>query len=127
MDIRQEITIRSIKVVDIGYITILYFLSGIILAKAFDHGLGKFEVEYENKKGFLRRTLELIGLIWAYGVVIYTVRNLVELIPSPVQGVAGFNHFLLKELKQASVFTFVFLGFQRHLQSKVSYYIDHWM
>jgi hypothetical protein len=126
-DISQEITLRLLKIIDIGYITTIYFFIGMILAKACDHGLGNFEEKYEEKKGLLRRTLELIGLIWSYCVITYIVRNLVELIPSPADGFSGFKHCLVKELKQADVFTFVFLGFQRHLQAKVLYYLDHFM
>jgi len=123
-NVQKEIIVRGVKIIDIGYITILYFFIGIYLAKAFDNYLGTFDKELEEKKGFWRRTLELIGLIWLYGIVIYIVKNLVEIIPYPLNGISGFNHLLMKELKNATLFIFIFLGFQKHFKDRIVYYIE---
>lgn len=119
----NELLMRGLKIVDIGYITIIYFFIGIFLAKTCDTILGDFDEKEEKKKSLLRKTTEVIGLIWIYGVVVYFVRNIVELIPSPVDGIGGFDHQLVKELKSATVFIFIFLGFQNHFRAKVVYYV----
>ena len=122
---KKEVLIRGLKMIDIGYITIIYFFVGIFLAKMCDNYLGKFDEKKEEKKTLLKKTLEIIGLLWFYGVVIYIVRNLVEVIPSPVNGIGGFDHLLVKELKNATVFTLIFLSFQNHFQEKIKYYVKN--
>jgi hypothetical protein len=118
-----ELAFRGIKIIDIGFVTALYFLLGIFSARAFDNFYGKYDAKKEDKKSMLRQTLEIIGMMWLYGVIIYMVRNLVELIPSPFDGLYSFKHSQLKELKNASVYTFVFLFFQLYFKDKlVAYY-----
>ena len=120
----KEIKLRSIKIIDIGYITIIYFVTAVVLAKLFGKSYGKFDEKKEDKKTFLLRTLELAGMMWIIGVVTYIVKNVVELIPFPLDGVYGFNHMLMKELKHGAVFTFVFLFFEDHFKSKLTYYYN---
>ena len=116
----SEVGFRSIKLLDIGYVTVIYFSVGMILAKLFDIIYGEFDEKREAKRPFFLRGLELLGMMWLSGIVIYFVRNLVELIPFPLEGVFGFKHLKLKELKGAAVFTFVFLYFQAHLRGKMN-------
>jgi len=42
--------IRSIKILDIGFITAIYLTFGIVLAKLCDRILGEFDEEKENQK-----------------------------------------------------------------------------
>lgn len=121
----KEAIIRSLKILDIGYITVIYFVIGITLAKLFDKLYGKFDKKQEESKSLLQQTLELIGMMWISGVVIYIVKNLVELIPSPVDGMYGFEHLRVKELKNATVFAFVFLFFQTYFKDKLQYYYNN--
>ena len=118
----KETIIRTLKVLDIGYITVIYFILGIGFAKLFDKLYGKFDKKQEDSKSFIQQTLELIGIMWISGVVIYIIKNLVELIPSPVNGIYGFEHQRVKELKNATVFIFVFLFFQTYFKDKLQYY-----
>ena len=118
-----ELALRTVKIIDIGYVTAIYFLIGIFTAKIFDSLYGKYDKEKEKKKSLLQHTLEIVGMMWLFGVIIYIVRNLVELIPSPFDGLFGFKHGLLGEMKNASVYTFIFLYFQSYFNDKiVGYY-----
>ena len=121
----KEFQIRNLKILDIGYITVIYFFLGITLAKLFDKLYGKFDPKKEASKSSLRQTFELIGMMWISGVVIYVVRNLVEFIPSPFDGIAGFNHLRVNELKNATVFAFIFLFFQSYFKDKLQYYYNN--
>jgi len=116
--------VRSLKILDIGYITVLYLIIGLCFAKLFDTMYGKFDKESESKKTTFRHILELSGIMWLSGVVVYIVRNLVELIPSPVDHIDGFEHLKVKELKNAAVFSFVFLYFQSYFKNKIQYFYD---
>ncbi len=127
---RDEVQMRSIKIVDIGYIAMLYFIFAIIFSAFFDKLLGEWKEDEESKKGMVRIALELLGIIWMYGVTVYFVRNLVELIPSPFSHIPlsnpklKFDHKKLKELSSATVFTLVLLGTSRHFRKKLDYFYD---
>ena len=122
MSIENEFLFRSIKIFDIGFVTVIYFLVGITLAKLFDSLYGTFDENKESKKSKLIQTIELMLMMWIYGVIIYFVRNIVEIIPSPLNGIGGFKHIKLKELKGAPVFVFIFLYFQSYFLAKLKYY-----
>ena len=125
INLQNEVLLRSVKILDIGFITLIYFILGILFAKIYDNLYGRFDDKKEKEKTFFVRTLELVGMIWACGVTIYIVKNIVELIPSPFNGFVGFDHLLMKELKNATVFTFIFLFSQVHLKNKISLYYNN--
>jgi len=118
----QDILMRSIKILDIGYITVIYVAFSMAASRAVDVTVGKFDEKAESKKTTTQITMELIASLWAYGVMIYVARNLAELIPFPLNGFHGFDHFRVKELKNATIFTFTFLMFCSYFKDKVLYY-----
>ena len=118
---KKELIIRGIKILDIGYITVIYVMFGIILAKICDKKLGNFDEKEADKKSIYKHVFELILLLWLIGVIIYIVRNLVPLIPFPLDGLYGFKHLKMKELTSATFFTISFMYFQVYYQNKIKY------
>lgn len=124
----DEFEMRSIKIIDVGYIAIIYFIFAILCSALFDRILGEWNEENDKKKSLGRLSLELIGLIWVIGVVTYIVRNVVELIPSPLSLIPlsnpkrKFEHKKLKELTSAAFFTLIFLGTSFHFKRKLEYF-----
>ena len=118
---KKELIIRSIKIVDIGYVTAIYIILGILLAKMCDNYLGKFDENKEEQKPIAQSILELILYLWFIGVVIYIIRNVVILIPFPLNGIYGFDHLKVKEAVSGATFSIAFLYFQQHYQSKIKY------
>ena len=121
MNYKKELIVRSIKILDIGYITVIYVMLGIILARLCDKKLGKFDEKKAKEKSIFQHVIELILLLWFIGVVIYIVRNLVPLIPFPLDGYYGFKHLKVKELTSATFFTISFMYFQVYYQNKIKY------
>ena len=121
MNYKKELIVRSIKILDIGYITVIYVMLGIILARLCDKKLGKFDEKKAKEKPIFQHLIELILLLWFIGVVIYIVRNLVPLIPFPLDGYYGFKHLKVKELTSATFFTISFMYFQVYYQNKIKY------
>jgi len=119
--IQKEIRIRSIKILDIGFITAIYLTLGIVLAKLCDRILGEFDEEKEDKKPLWLVLTELFFHLWFIGVVIYVVRNIVPLIPFPLHGVYGYDHFRVKELINAVIFFVMFMNFQTYYQKKIKH------
>jgi hypothetical protein len=115
---------RLVKIMDIGYITTIYVLLAIFLSTVFDEYLGTFSKEDAKKDGNFVFMLKTIAHFWVVGIIIYIIRNVVELIPSPFDGIAGFEHGRLKELTTAAAFVFVFLLYQKNLRNRLEYIYD---
>lgn len=118
---QHDILMRSIKILDIGYITAIYFLLAFFMSSYIDTKLGKFDKEKADKKSITLLIFECIFHIYLIGVLVYIVRNLMELLPFPLDGYQGFIHLKVKELTNATVFVFIFLIFQYHLREKLNY------
>jgi hypothetical protein len=121
----NDILMRSIKILDIGYITVLYVTLSLICAITIDKVMGKYDEKVETKKSLLQLTAEFILAIWLYGILIYVARNLIELVPFPLDNFHGFSHKKVKELSSAMVFTFTFVLFSSYLKSKLDFYYKY--
>lgn len=120
----HETILRSIKVIDIGFITIIYVFVSFFTSVEIDNKLGRFNPVKADKKSLFRIFLELCLHIYLIGVYIYIVRNLIELIPYPLQGYEGYQHQKLKELGGGVMFGYVFFLFQNHLKEKMIYFYN---
>ena len=116
---------RFVKILDIGYTTFIYFMMGLIIAGLIDILYGKYDAKVEKEKTLTRKTLDLIGMIWLNGVIIYFIRNVAQLIPSPFDGLYGFQHNRLKELDSAYVFDFVLIYNQPHLIKRMDILLEY--
>jgi hypothetical protein len=118
--VKSELGFRLTKIADIGYITILYAIAALFFAKVFDKMSKQLDTEDDLQKSSPRLFFEMILYLWAAGVLIYGVRNLMEFVPSPFDGVYGFEHLRLKELGNAGVFVFIFFYFEESLKKKMT-------
>jgi hypothetical protein len=113
----------AVKLLDIGLVTIYFFVLGLAAAKGFDAIMGEFKEERLDKVPIWRLFLEIIAQLFALGIIAYILRNVVKLIPFPLDGVAGFHHERLKELDGGEVMALVLILFQRNLIDKVLYFV----
>ena len=120
--VKDDLSFRVVKVFDIGYITILTFAFGILVARLFDFIFSKYEklVNNNGKPNIFQLLLELAVMMWLIGVSTYLTRNIIELIPSPFDGISGLVHKNVKELGGAGVFTFIVLSFTNTIGSKIN-------
>ena len=117
----------AVKMAGISYVTVWYFILGLLVAKLFDGIYGKFDKskyapEVENSLFFL--SLDILIHIVFLAMVFYVLRNIVERIPFPLEGVAGYQHSRLKELEGGPILEFVGLFFQQNLKKKTTYFMD---
>jgi tetrahydromethanopterin S-methyltransferase subunit C len=119
-----ELIIRSIKMLDIGYITVIYFIFAVIIAKIFNYIFGIYSPEYDKHKSTIKIGVELCAIIWLIGISTYIVRNIVELIPSPFEDVYDFHHKKVKELSSATVYTLILYQCLSYFKGKLTTFIE---
>lgn len=118
------LTFLAVKLIDIGMVTMYFFVFGLMAAKLIDKILGDFNGDDYDKIPLWQLFVEILVQLIFIGIVAYVLRNLVGLIPYPLNGVAGFNHSLLKELDGGEVLAVVLILFQRNLYDKVTYFVN---
>jgi len=118
----------SVSIGDMAYITTLYFILGIIISIACNQLFGPWNRQRDSTLSLFMLAVELIIMIWIYGVITYVVRLIIIYIPSPFSYVRfqnpeyQFNHLEMKELTSAAVFTLILLGTSYHFKSKLDYF-----
>jgi len=116
-----DLGLRLAKIADIGYITVLYFISGFAVACLLNNYSEEFDKKKESKKPVYKIILEIVWYLWLSGVSIYILKNIIEHVPSPLDGVFGLDHSRVKELSNAPILEFVVFHFQKNLIHKLEY------
>lgn len=119
--VKKEAIIRGIKLVDIGFITVIYFAVGYTMAFLVDNWFAKMfaSKEADERPNKWRLIGEILLQVIAIGILTYIMRNLVELIPFPLNGILGYDHLRVKELKSGAVFTVFMVMFSYNMQDKL--------
>jgi hypothetical protein len=67
----REARFRFIKIMDMGYMVILYFMFGVLLSMITDFIFGGYTEEEIKAKSTPRLILELIAMIWFNMILFY--------------------------------------------------------
>ena len=113
-----------IRLIDIGLLGI-YF---VILSIAFSIGIEYVFIEIFGKKPINTFLLILEILLYEVAIMIisYIKRNIVELIPFPLDKLYGYNHKRISELKGGVIFAFAIIIFMKNFKRKLDILIhDH--
>jgi hypothetical protein len=119
--LKSELQLRGIKLLDIAYIASIYLTLGAVLSITIDRKLGEFDSEEADKKSIPQLYGEILLHFSLIGILIYIIRNIVEWIPFPLNGMYGYDHLKLNELRNAGVFGIIFFLFQNNLKNKLIY------
>lgn len=118
---KNEVMIKLIKVIDIFFASFIYILAAFIVSFILDKYIfPKFDEEKENKKNFILSVLELCFIIGIIGVISYISRNLIHMIPFPLEGLYGFKHLMVYEVKSGALFTAYVILLNTYLQKKLA-------
>ena len=119
----KEIVIRSIKILDITYITFVFGLISLFIVSLLDKYVYKYisfqKVDKEEDKNFYLLLLEILICLTINSIVFYFLRNLLQFIPFPLEGVYGFNHMRVKEVESATIISFILIWFSKVLREKL--------
>lgn len=118
--LKREAIIRSIKMLDIGIITILYFTLGY----TFSWLINKIYYNFDSNKEPIKILvfLEVCCQIFLIGIITYILRNLIEFIPFPLEGIYGYQHSRVRELYSGGIaLTFGIFYAQDNIKNKLNY------
>lgn len=121
---KNELFIRSIKIVDIAYISAIYATIVISISVLLDKLVGPIDEQVELEKSIWRVILESWLYIGLVAISAYIVRNLVEKIPFPLDGYGGFVHSKVKELGGGPIYGFLLFFYARNLRKKIEVLIN---
>lgn len=120
---KENVLFRTTKILDMGYITILYFISAILvtifLNKYFKKMFG--DIVKGKSKSILYVSLEIILYMWLITIFVYLIRNIVPMIPSPFNNHNHYIHDQLKELNSAHIFIYILMTFQVDFVGRLRY------
>lgn len=107
-----------VKSADISYITLLQFSIAYVFATIIENVFASlFKVETENA---YMLTLEILLQVMISSVLSYVGRNLMQIIPSPFDGINGFKHNLVKEFNSGPILLMFLITLQPRLQQKIT-------
>ena len=105
---------HAIKVLDVGYITTLYFIFALICSFIIDKIFNNYDRENNKNKNLLRLWVEVILQMWFIAIALYIVRGIVKLIPFPVK-----TNERSPEIQSATIFFFIILSYQIYFKEKI--------
>ena len=116
--------IITLKFIDIFLLSGYYVIAAIFIGSFVDFIAGHFSRYEEDKKSTLQLIIETILYTFGILAVFYIVRNIIERIPFPFEGMFGFRHELVKEKSGDVVFVFILLYFQHFYTQKLRFLHD---
>ena len=121
VELQHDILMRSIKILDIGYIAVLYFTIAHFLSIILDR-ISVFlfgHIRHDKRKTKTTLYMEILFQIILTGVCIYIGRNIIMYIPFPLDGYNNYDHFKVKELTTGAFLNVFIFSLQKTLQSKI--------
>ena len=124
LNLKSELLMRSIKIIDIAYISAIYATIVISYSVLLDKFIGSVDEKVELEKPLWQVMLEVWLYIGLVAISAYIVRNVVEKIPFPLDGVGGFIHSKVKELGGGPIYGFLLFFYARNLRKKIEILIN---
>lgn len=121
-NLKDDLIRRSIKIVDIVYISIIYIFLAFYISLFLDKYV--YPVFFKNDEKTIKakthaRIIFECGIIAGLlGIIIYIMRNLVVLLPFPLEGISGYTHLKTNEVRNSTLFTACMILFSLPLQQR---------
>lgn len=122
---KQELGFRTTKILDIFYIALISLSISYFVTIKVDQLLPEFDPKEADKKNKWIIFAEIILHLGLMAVLFYIINNLVEMIPSPFEGVYGLEHMRVKEIRFSLSMTLM-MFYQKNLRNKMSYFRERY-
>ena len=119
---KEVYLIGGLKILHIGYLTIIYLVFGYLYTKLFEMIHGDFDIDVENRKPIAIQILQLISMLWFAALFLFIVDRSAHKIPHPkiFKGYKYNYSEYFKGIRESGIFIFLFLFFQNSIFDKVS-------
>ena len=108
LTLKEELILRGVKMTDMAY-TFCIFATFALIFSVISDKIFKITPEELEKMSKIKLYMYLLLQLSFMAIVFYIVRNTVEIIPSPFNNVAKYDHFRLNELKNGAIFSSIYL------------------
>lgn len=120
---KENLILRGIKIIDISYITCIYTVPTLYVASLLDKYIYthiNLDSRIPDEEKSIRYLLtEVILCLCINGIVSYILRNILQLIPFPLNGVYGFKHIKVREVASGSIINMVLMWFSSTIRNKL--------
>jgi hypothetical protein len=120
---KKEIIIRSIKIIDMTYATFLYAVVSLVVVIVLDKNVYKNitfdKTKKDEEKSIYLLFAEVLFLISLNSIIAYILRNLLQMIPFPLNNVCGFDHMRVMEVRSGGVIATILLWFCKTIRMKI--------
>ncbi len=116
MKIYTDICLRLIKILNIGWATIAYFVMAIGTLYVLQIIYGNFDEDKYKKMSTLDLNISMLLYLWVIGILIYLARNIFPLLPFPLDGYMGYDHNKVHEVTNANLYSIFIVVFNNRLQ-----------
>ncbi len=121
--VKKELTIRSIKLLNMLYATYLYGVVALFLVIGLDkYVYPKITFDKNNEDKDKNRGVlfaEILFLIAFNAIIAYITRNVLQLFPFPFNRVCGFEPMKVNEIRSGAVIGMILLYFSRTIKTKM--------
>lgn len=106
-----------IKTLGVAWVGVLCFVFAFFVSMTLDQLTPELDTSKPKWHTFLEVCIQF-GII---GAIIYWSRVLIKNVPFPLDGVSGYQHRSLGELRSLPLMVFIFMFFQRKTQDKMKF------
>lgn len=111
-----------ITLLDIGIISVIYLLVGLIISDIINESFDYFDGTHDpNNLSTIYLFISSFMQFYIITIIIYIIRNFMEYLPSPFQNINNYNRTIdmIPELQGGIIFSFIILLFQSNLKDKL--------
>jgi hypothetical protein len=120
-NLTKEIVIRLIKITDIFTASFIFIILAVLISIFCDTYIFPTPKEDDvKKKSLFLIVFEISFIVGISGIIAYFIRNIFQLIPFPLEGIYGYHHLRVSEVRSASLFMSYFIILNVYLQDRIS-------
>jgi hypothetical protein len=106
-----------VKTLGVAWVGVLCFVFAFMVSRFIDNFTPKLDKSKPKWHTFLEVCLQF-GIV---GAIVYWSRVFIKNVPFPLDGVSGYTHLELGDLKSLPLMVFIFMFFQVKTQEKMKY------
>ena len=112
--------ITIIKIIAILYVSILFGFFGITLSYYTDKYILNNIFPYNDSDSDFYLVFQISLIVGILGILSYLGRNLIQMIPFPLEGLHGFEYLRVKEVANGTILAIFIFGFSLVLYNKAN-------